>query len=119
VRASRAALPFLEKGAIHDHQHLVGLGIESLRAHARVWRREGAVIHYTRTQAATLGRQGHPRELRRARIDRVSRGIWEKRKADEPALYNQVSRRCRPSASGNPKRSRASCSSSPRRSPSG
>jgi 3-oxoacyl-[acyl-carrier protein] reductase len=51
---------------------------------------KGAAIHYTRTQAAALAMKG-------IRVTCVAPGSiefpgggWEKRKREEPALYNQI-----------------------------
>ena len=91
VRASRAALPFLLEGrdaAIINISSGSGLN-PSVRTPA-YGAAKGAVIHYTRTQAATLAMKG-------IRVNCVAPGSiefpgggWEKRKNEEPALYNQV-----------------------------
>jgi NAD(P)-dependent dehydrogenase (short-subunit alcohol dehydrogenase family) len=91
VRASRAALPFLEKGrepAIINIASGSGLN-PSVRTPA-YGAAKAAAIHYTRTQAATLAMKG-------IRVNCVAPGSiefpgggWERRKTEEPALYKQV-----------------------------
>jgi 3-oxoacyl-[acyl-carrier protein] reductase len=91
VRASHAALPFLQQGqgaAIVNIASISGLR-PSVRtpAYAAV---KAAVIHYTASQAAALARQG-------IRVNAVAPGSiefpggsWESRRTSEPALYNRV-----------------------------
>src|SRR5207344_1373424 len=91
VRASRAAIPFLVKGrepAIINIASGSGLN-PSVRTPA-YGAAKGAAIHYTRTQAASLAMKG-------IRVNCVAPGSiefpggeWEKRKREEPALYNQI-----------------------------
>ena len=91
VRASRAALPFLEKGrepAIINIASGSGLN-PSVRTPA-YGAAKAAAIHYTRTQAAALAMKG-------IRVNCVAPGSiefpgggWERRKSEEPALYKQV-----------------------------
>ena len=91
VRASRAAQPFLEKG--HDPTIInisSGSGLNPSVRTPAYGAAKGAVIHYTRTQAATLASKG-------IRVNCVAPGSiefpgggWERRKSEEPALYNQV-----------------------------
>ena len=88
VRASRAALPSLlgSKGNIINIASGSGLR-PSIRTPA-YGAAKAAVIHYTRTQAATLAKSG-------VRVNCVAPGsiefpggVWADRKANDPALYN-------------------------------
>ncbi len=89
VRASRAALPFLERageGAIVNVS-----SISALRATKRnppYGAIKAAVDHYTASQARTLAARG-------LRVNAVAPGsiefpggTWERRRTDDPALYN-------------------------------
>ena len=91
VRASREALPFLEKGRDPTIINISsGSGLNPSVRTPAYGAAKGAVIHYTRTQAATLAAKG-------IRVNCVAPGSiefpggeWEKRKAEQPALYNAV-----------------------------
>jgi 3-oxoacyl-[acyl-carrier protein] reductase len=91
VRASRAALPFLEKGRDPTIINISsGSGLNPSVRTPAYGAAKAAIIHYTRTQAATLASRG-------IRVNCVAPGSiefpgggWEKRKSEEPALYNQV-----------------------------
>jgi 3-oxoacyl-[acyl-carrier protein] reductase len=91
VRASRAALPFLEKGRDPTIINISsGSGMNPSVRTPAYGAAKGAVIHYTRTQAATLASKG-------IRVNCVAPGSiefpgggWERRKTEEPALYNQI-----------------------------
>ena len=91
VRASRAALPFLERGRDPTIINISsGSGLNPSVRTPAYGAAKGAVIHYTRTQAATLASKG-------IRVNCVAPGSiefpggeWEKRKAEQPALYNAV-----------------------------
>ena len=91
VRASRAALPFLERGRDPTIINISsGSGMNPSVRTPAYGAAKGAVIHYTRTQAATLASKG-------IRVNCVAPGSiefpgggWERRKSEEPALYNQV-----------------------------
>ena len=93
VRASRAALPFLEKsdsGAILNISSISGL-----RATPRTppyAAAKAAVIEYTLTQAATLARRG-------IRVNGIAPGsiefpggTWARAKANNPDLYGRILR---------------------------
>jgi 3-oxoacyl-[acyl-carrier protein] reductase len=93
VRASRAALPFLEKsdsGAILNISSISGLrATPRTPPYAAV---KAAVIEYTLTQAAALARKG-------IRVNGIAPGSiefpggsWERRKTDNPQLYNSILR---------------------------
>lgn len=91
VRASRAALPFLEKGRDATIINISsGSGLNPSVRTPAYGAAKAAVIHYTRTQAAALA-------SRAIRVNCVAPGSiefpggsWERRKTEEPALYNQV-----------------------------
>jgi 3-oxoacyl-[acyl-carrier protein] reductase len=91
VRASRVALPFLLKGRDPTIINISsGSGMNPSVRTPAYGAAKGAVIHYTRTQAATLASQG-------VRVNCVAPGSiefpgggWEKRKSEQPSLYNQV-----------------------------
>ena len=91
VRASRAAQPFLEKGRDPTIINISsGSGLNPSVRTPAYGAAKGAVIHYTRTQAATLASKG-------IRVNCVAPGSiefpgggWERRKTEEPALYNAV-----------------------------
>lgn len=91
VRASRAAVPFLEKGRDPTIINIAsGSGINPSVRTPAYGAAKAAVIHYTRTQAATLASKG-------IRVNCVAPGSiefpgggWERRKTEEPELYNQV-----------------------------
>lgn len=92
VHATHAALPFLKasKGAVVNTS-----SISALRAAARTppyGAIKAAVIHYTNTQAAMYARDG-------IRVNGVAPGsiefpdgLWERRKTENPNLYNAVLR---------------------------
>jgi len=91
VRASRFALPFLEKGREPTIINISsGSGMNPSVRTPAYGAAKGAVIHYTRTQAAALAMKG-------IRVNCVAPGSiefpgggWERRKGEEPALYNAV-----------------------------
>jgi 3-oxoacyl-[acyl-carrier protein] reductase len=92
VRASAAALPHLRaaKGCIVNTTSISGLG-PSMRtpAYAAV---KALVINYTASQAAALAKDG-------VRVNAIAPGsiefpggTWEKRRAEDPALYERILR---------------------------
>ena len=91
VRASREALPFLAKGrdpAIINIASGSGLG-PSVRTPA-YGAAKGAVIHYTRTQAAALASRGIRVNCVAPGSIEFPGGLWETRKKEDPALYDQI-----------------------------
>jgi 3-oxoacyl-[acyl-carrier protein] reductase len=91
VRASREALPFLEKGrepAIINIASGSGLN-PSVRTPA-YGAAKAAVIHYTRTQAAALAMKGIRVNCVAPGSIEFPGGFWDRRKHEEPALYNSV-----------------------------
>ena len=91
VRASRFAVQYLEKGRDPTIINISsGSGMNPSVRTPAYGAAKAAVIHYTRTQAAALASKG-------IRVNCVAPGSiefpgggWEKRKTEEPALYNQV-----------------------------
>jgi 3-oxoacyl-[acyl-carrier protein] reductase len=91
VRASRAALPFLGNGRDPTIINISsGSGLNPSVRTPAYGAAKGAVIHYTRTQAATLASKGIRVNCVAPGSIEFPGGSWERRKADEPALYNQV-----------------------------
>jgi 3-oxoacyl-[acyl-carrier protein] reductase len=91
VRASRAALPFLEKGRDATIINISsGSGLNPSVRTPAYGAAKGAVIHYTRTQAATLAAKGIRVNCVAPGSIEFSGGSWERRKADDPKLYNAV-----------------------------
>ncbi|MBI1774379.1 MAG: SDR family oxidoreductase [Proteobacteria bacterium] len=103
IRASRAALPYLEKtsgGAIINIASGSGLR-PSVRTPA-YGAAKAAVIHYTRTQAAMLARK-------QIRVNCVAPGsvefpggVWAERKKDDPELYKATLANCPAGRMGKP-----------------
>ena len=91
VRASREAMPFLKKGWEPAIVNIAsGAGINPSVRTPSYGAAKAAVIHYTKTQAATLMKQG-------IRVNCVAPGSiafpggsWERRKTEAPALYNSI-----------------------------
>jgi len=91
VRASRVALPFLAAGRDPTIINISsGSGLNPSVRTPAYGAAKGAVIHYTRTQAATLASKGIRVNCVAPGSIEFPGGSWEKRKSEEPALYNQV-----------------------------
>ena len=91
VRASRVALPFLAKGRDPTIINIAsGSGLNPSVRTPAYGAAKAAVIHYTRTQAATLASRGIRVNCVAPGSIEFPGGFWEKRKTEEPALYNQV-----------------------------
>jgi len=91
VRASRAALPFLATGGDPTIINISsGSGLNPSVRTPAYGAAKGAVIHYTRTQAAALASKGIRVNCVAPGSIEFPGGSWEKRKGEEPALYNQV-----------------------------
>jgi len=91
VRASRAALPFLAQGRDPTIVNISsGSGLNPSVRTPAYGAAKGAVIHYTRTQAATLASKGIRVNCIAPGSIEFAGGSWEERKTTEPALYNQV-----------------------------
>jgi 3-oxoacyl-[acyl-carrier protein] reductase len=91
VRAIRAAVPFLEKsgaGAIVNISSISGL-VASARTppYGAV---KAALIEYTQTEAALLAKKGIRVNCVAPGSIEFPGGSWERRKTDDPALYNSV-----------------------------
>jgi 3-oxoacyl-[acyl-carrier protein] reductase len=91
VRASRESLPFLEAGRDSSIVNIAsGSGLNpSVRAPA-YGAAKAAVIHYTRTQAATLAMKGIRVNCVAPGSIEFAGGFWERRKTEDPALYGRV-----------------------------
>ena len=73
VRATRAALPYLEKSEAGSILNISS--ISGFRASVRTppyGAVKAAILEYTLTQAAALARKRHPGQLHRPRLDRIS-----------------------------------------------
>jgi 3-oxoacyl-[acyl-carrier protein] reductase len=91
VRASQAALPFLLAGqgaSIVNISSISGFR-PSLRA-APYGAIKAALIHFTQSQAAQLARKGVRANCVAPGSIEFPGGTWERRKTEEPALYNHV-----------------------------
>jgi 3-oxoacyl-[acyl-carrier protein] reductase len=91
VRASRAALPFLTKGRDPTIINIAsGSGLSPSVRTPAYGAAKGAVIHYTRTQAAALASQGIRVNCVAPGSIEFPGGLWERRKSEEPKLYHQI-----------------------------
>jgi 3-oxoacyl-[acyl-carrier protein] reductase len=91
VRASEAALPFLAaaRGASIVNISSISGFRPSLRA-APYGAIKAALIHFTQSQAAQLARKGIRANCVAPGSIEFPGGTWERRKTEEPALYNHV-----------------------------
>ncbi len=100
VRASQAALPHLRSSAAAQPLGASIINISSgsgLNPSVRTpayGAAKAAVIHYTRTQAATLAREGIRANCVAPGSIEFPGGAWERRKTEDPALYNGVLAAC-------------------------
>ena len=91
VRASRSALPHLENGNDPTIINISsGSGLNPSVRTPAYGAAKGAVIHYTRTQAATLAMKGIRVNCVAPGSIEFPGGSWERRRTDEPSLYNAV-----------------------------
>lgn len=91
VRASRAALPYLAKGREPAIVNIAsGSGLNPSVRTPAYGAAKGAVIHYTRTQAAALAMKGIRANCVAPGSIEFPGGTWEKQKKENPALYNQI-----------------------------
>jgi 3-oxoacyl-[acyl-carrier protein] reductase len=90
VRASRAAVPYLERGggSILHISSIAGL-IPSTRTvpYGAV---KAALIQYTMTQAAALAKKNIRANCIAPGSIEIPGGLWERRKSADPKLYNAV-----------------------------
>ena len=95
VRASQAALPYLAKSTGASIVNISsGSGANPSPRTPAYGAAKAAVNHYTRTQAATLARQGIRVNCVAPGSIEFPGGSWERRKTDDPALYNSVLASC-------------------------
>lgn len=95
VRASRAALPLLERGTGASIINIAsGSGLSPSVRTPAYGAAKAAVIHYTRTQAATLARSGIRVNCVAPGSIEFPGGVWDRRKRDDPALYASVLAAC-------------------------
>jgi 3-oxoacyl-[acyl-carrier protein] reductase len=91
VRASHAALPLLERSAFGSI-----VNISSISAYRPSMRTppygaaKAAVIHYTTSQAATLAGKSIRVNCVAPGSVEFPGGTWEKRRTEDPALYNRI-----------------------------
>ena len=91
VRASRAALPYLERSDAAAIVNIAsGAGINPAVRNAAYGASKAAVIHYTKTQAATLMKKGIRVNCVAPGSTEFPGGSWEQRKSDAPELYNRI-----------------------------
>lgn len=91
VRASREALPFLEAARDSSIINIAsGSGLNPSVRTPAYGAAKAAVIHLTRTQAATLAMKGIRVNCVAPGSIEFPGGFWEQRKADEPSLYASV-----------------------------
>ena len=91
VRASRAALPFLEQGSDAAIINIAsGSGLNPSVRTPAYGAAKAAVIHYTKTQAATLMGKGIRVNCIAPGSIEFPGGSWERRKTEAPALYNSI-----------------------------
>jgi 3-oxoacyl-[acyl-carrier protein] reductase len=103
VRASQAAQPHLQRS---DNASIInissGSGLNPSVRTPAYGAAKAAVIHYTRTQAAALARQGIRVNCVAPGSIEFPGGSWERRKTDDPALYNGVLASCPAGRLGRP-----------------
>ena len=91
VRASREALPFLEQGQAATIINIAsGSGLNPSVRTPAYGASKAAVIHYTKTQAATLMRKGIRVNCVAPGSIEFPGGSWERRKTEAPALYTSI-----------------------------
>lgn len=91
VRASRVAMPWLMAGTAPSIIHIAsGSGLNPSVRTPAYGAAKAAVIHYTRTQAATLAKHGIRVNCVAPGSIEFPGGSWERRKTEAPALYNSI-----------------------------
>ena len=95
VRASREALPYIEKAKAGSIVNISsGSGLNPSARTPAYGAAKAAVIHYTRTQAAALAHTGIRVNCVAPGSIEFPGGIWATRKIEEPALYNATLASC-------------------------
>ena len=103
VRASRIAIPFLLKGTGASIINIAsGSGINPSVRTPAYGAAKAAVIHYTRTQAATLIGKGIRVNCVAPGSIEFPGGMWDDRKRDQPALYSATLATCPAGRMGKP-----------------
>jgi len=88
VRASQAALPYLLKGKASSIINIAsGSGLNASPRTPAYGAAKAAVIHYTRTQAATLAPHGIRVNCVAPGSIEFPGGVWDVRKREAPPLY--------------------------------
>ena len=91
VRASQQAMPFLMQGTLPTIIHIAsGSGLNPSVRTPAYGEAKAAVIHYTRTQAATLAKHGIRVNCVAPGSIEFPGGSWERRKTEDPKLYNGI-----------------------------
>jgi 3-oxoacyl-[acyl-carrier protein] reductase len=96
VRASRAALPFLERGSADPTTASAIVNISSISGYRASTRTapyaavKAAVISYTASQALMLARKGIRVNCVAPGSIEFPGGTWEDRKTSNPALYDRI-----------------------------
>jgi len=91
VRASRAALPWLERGSSPCVINISS--ISAMRPSVRTpayGAAKAAVVHYTTSQAAAWARRGIRVNCVAPGSIEFPGGLWEQRRAADPALYQRI-----------------------------
>jgi 3-oxoacyl-[acyl-carrier protein] reductase len=103
VRASREALVFLRQGRDANIINIAsGSGLNPSVRNPAYGASKAAVIHYTRTQAAALARQGIRVNCIAPGSIEFPGGSWERRKSDAPELYQATLANCPAGRMGRP-----------------
>jgi 3-oxoacyl-[acyl-carrier protein] reductase len=95
VRASRAAQPFLTRECGANIINIAsGSGLNPSPRSPAYGAAKAAVIHYTRTQAATLAASGIRVNCIAPGSIEFPGGVWDRRKTENPTLYNATLANC-------------------------
>lgn len=104
VRASRFAVPHLKASSGAAIINIAsGSGLNPSVRSPAYGAAKAAVIHYTRTQAAALVRSGIRVNCVAPGSIEFKDGVWDRRKRDEPDLYNATLANCPMGRMGTPK----------------
>lgn len=103
VRASRFSLPHLKASKAAAIINIAsGSGLNPSVRSPAYGAAKAAVIHYTRTQAAALVRSGIRVNCVAPGSIEFEGGVWDRRKRDEPELYNATLANCPMGRMGRP-----------------